>query len=259
MADYGPDLMASERRERIAVLTAQHGVVRVNELAELLHVSAATIRTDLALMARQGLLRRDHGGTVAIGQLAFGSSHDQRAKVNSEAKSRIGRMAASLVQPGDKIILDAGTTVMELARNLSAGPLVVVTSALNIAMQVGTLPNVRVLVAGGWLNAETISCEGPKAEQDMSDVFVQKTFLATHAMDAEIGLTDASVEIARVNQAMTKAARQVILLTDASKWGKMAFARVVPWSSIHTIISDTSMPQDARERIQRLGIELILV
>jgi len=259
MADSVRNLMASERRQRIALFMASRGAVRVGELTELFGVSSATIRADLSLMARQGQLRRDHGGAASLGRLALGSAHDQRATLNAEEKSRIGRMAASLVRPHDKLILDAGTTVMAMVRNLSVSPLVVVTAALNIATQVGGLPDVRVLVAGGWLNTETISNEGPKAEHDMSDVFVEKTFLATHAIDANIGLTDASLEIARVKQAMTRAARQVILLADSSKWGRIAFAKVVPWSSVHTFITDTALPVEARATLERLGIELIIV
>ncbi len=259
MADPVRDLMASERRQRIALLTAQRGAVRVSELTELFKVSAATIRADLTLMAQQGQLLRAHGGAVSLGRLALGTAHNQRAAENAEEKSRIGRMAASLVRPHDKIILDAGTTVMAMVKSLSVSPLVVVTAALNIAMHVGGLPGVRVLVAGGWLNTESISNEGPKAEHDMSDIFVEKTFLATHAIDADIGLTDASLEIARVKHAMTRAARQVILLADSSKWGRIAFAKVVPWSSIHTFITDTALPREARAALERSGIELILV
>src|SRR5439155_22894047 len=132
---------------------------------------------------------------------------------------------------------------MELARSLAhVTPLTVVTNALNIATQVGSLPGVNVVVVGGSLNEETISTYGPQAERSLNDLVVQKVFLGTHAMELEAGVTDTSIEIVQVKQAMVRAARRVILLADSSKWGCVAFAKVVPLSGVHTIVTDSNLP-----------------
>jgi DeoR/GlpR family transcriptional regulator of sugar metabolism len=147
---------------------------------------------------------------------------------------------------------------MEMARCLeNASPLTVVTNALNVAEQVGALPDVNVVLVGGSLNRATISTLGPHAAQHLNDLMVHKVFLGTHAFD-ESGLTDLSFEIAQVKRAMIQAARRVVLLADSSKWGQAGFARVVPLRGIHTLISDTGLPEHARELIQRTGIELML-
>src|SRR5438876_11849059 len=134
MVDTAKALLAAERRGRIADLLMQQGAVRVNELSDLFGVSEVTIRGDLDLMAKEGLLRRDRGGAIAISHPGLITAFEQRAGVNLEEKRRIGRVAAQFVSPNDTMILDAGTTVMELARSLAhVTPLTVVTNALNIA------------------------------------------------------------------------------------------------------------------------------
>jgi DeoR/GlpR family transcriptional regulator of sugar metabolism len=218
-----------------------------------------TVRHDLDLLAQQGLLVRDRGGAMPQAHASMFTAFEQRAGLNLEAKRRIGRAAVQLVIPGDTIIMDAGTTIMEMARNLGdVAPLTVVTNALNIATQVGSLPHAHVVLVGGSLSRETISTIGPHAERDLNDLIVQKVFLGTHAVDLEAGLTDLSIEVAQTKRAMIRAARQVILLADASKWGRVGFAKVVPLGAVHVIITDTALPAEAQAAIERLGIQLIL-
>jgi DeoR/GlpR family transcriptional regulator of sugar metabolism len=163
-----------------------------------------------------------------------------------------------LVVPGDTVILDAGTTTMEMSKALTdVTPLTVVTNALNVAMQMGSVRDVNVILIGGSLNRDTISIIGPTASQHLHDLIVQKAFVGIHAFD-EDGLTDPSVEVSQVKRAMIEAARQVILLADSSKWRKVGFAKVARLASINTIVSDTGLPEEARAAIQRMGIELIL-
>jgi DeoR family transcriptional regulator of aga operon len=254
------DLMAAERRARIADLLRHKGFVRIKELCHLFDVSQVTIRGDLDFLAGQGVLTRERGGAIANTRASLLTAFDQRAGLNLDEKRRIGQAAARLVLPGDTIIMDAGTTVMELAKSLGdVSPLTVITNALNVAARAGSLPDVHVILVGGSLSRETISTIGPHAERDLNDFVVQKVFLGTHAFDAEAGLTDLSIELAHTKRAMVRAAREVILLADSSKWGRVALAKVVPLSSVHTVITDSGMPTDARAAMERLGINLIVV
>jgi DeoR family transcriptional regulator of aga operon len=233
-------------------------VVRTEELARLFSVSPVTIRSDLDLLAKEGVLVRDRGGAVVNTNTVLTIAFNQRAELNLDEKRRIGQAAARLVVPGDTIIMDAGTTTMEMSKVLTdINPLTVVTNALNVAMQMGSVREVNVILIGGSLNRDTISIIGPTAAAHLHDLVVQKAFIGVHAFD-EDGLTDLSIEVSQVKRAMIQAARQVILLADSSKWRKVGFAKVARLASLSTIVTDTGLPDDARAAIQRMGIELIL-
>lgn len=258
--DSRSSLKTLERRGRITELIAEKGFLRVNELSDLFQVSEVTIRNDLDVLAGQGLLVRNHGGAMANTTASLTSAFDHRASLNLEEKRRIGRAAASLVTPGETIILDAGTTVMELAKSLNGvSPLTVVTNALNVATQVGALPDVHVILVGGVLSRETISTVGYYAERDLGELVAQKVFLGAHTVEWESGVTSPSIEVAQVKRAMIRAARQVILLADSSKWGRVTFAKVVPLTTVHVLVTDTNFPAEARGMLERLGIKVILV
>jgi DeoR family transcriptional regulator, aga operon transcriptional repressor len=251
---------ASERRQRIIELLMNQGAVRVQELSDLFMVSEVTIRNDLDIMARDGQLRRHRGGAIAAPLPNLSIAFERRASLNLEKKRQIGRAAAQLVSAGDTIIMDSGTTLVEMSKSLNTSDKVtVVTNALNVATQVGALPNALVILPGGTLNRETISTFGPETERSLSNHVVQKAFLGIQAIDPELGLTDTSSEIAYVKQSMIRAARRVILLADSSKWRRVAFVKVVPLSAIHTVVTDSDLPDEARAAIERVGVELIVV
>ena len=258
--DPARPLLTAERRERIGALLQQRGVVRVTELSQIFDVSGVTIRSDLDAMAGEGRLQRQRGGALALESSSLNAMFEQRSGVEFEAKRRIGRAAAGIVQPHDHIILDSGTTVMEMAKCLTdRGPLTVVTNALNVATQVGVGLDVDVVVIGGALHRGNICTFGPQAERAFTDVVVNKAFLGTYALDLAVGLTDLSIEQSSVKQAMTRAGQQMTLLADSSKWGTVGFAKVLPLSSVNTIVSDTNLPASARTALERLGVEVLLV
>ncbi len=253
-------LSAVERRLNITQLAGENGSVRVRELSELFQVSEVTIRSDLEALTRQGFLLRDRGGAILNENGGLFVAYAQRASVNLEAKRRIGRYAATLVAPDETIIMDAGTTVMEMAKSLSVDlSVTVITNALNVAIQVGSLPNAHIIVLGGSLIRETISTLGHNAERDLNELAVQTVFLGANAMDGEFGVTDTRAELARGKRLMRQAARRVVLLADSSKWGCVAFAKVLPLSELDLLISDTGLSTEAQATIRGLGVELICV
>ncbi len=251
-----------DRRAQIADLVRQQRTVRVPDLAARFHVSEVTIRSDLAQLEREGLVLRDRGGAVAntsnIGNMLI--AFEQRVELHTEIKQRIGAAAAQLVVPGDTILLDAGTTVVTMARHLThLSGLTVVTNALNVAAEVGHTPGVQTVMLGGSINYDTFSTLGPMVEQELGHMVVQKVFLAAQSVDAGLGVTDTSLEIAQVKRAMVKAGRQVILLADASKWSRPGFIRVVPFAQIDTVISDDRLPEATRTTLHQLGIHVLCV
>ena len=251
-------LLTGERRVRIGELLARKGSVRVNELSRLFRVTEVTVRSDLDAMAREGLLVRDRGGAIAHTSTSLSTAFEKRALEHAEQKRQIGKAAAAMVENGETIILDAGSTVMEMARNLGEQKsFTVVTTALNIAAQVGALPKVHVLVAGGFLSPETISTVGAITERELERLTVDKLFLSTQAFDAETGLTDVSLDVARVKAAMIRSARRTILLADSSKWGNSTFAKIASLAEIDIIITDDGLSEKARKAIRRFEIDLI--
>jgi DeoR/GlpR family transcriptional regulator of sugar metabolism len=256
--------MASQRRGQIAGLVHDRGAVRVTELAARFGVSDVTIRSDLAHLENQGLLTRHHGGAVATEaprRVTSLLAIEQRAKLHSDEKQRIGRAAAELVNPGDTIVMDAGTTVVEMVPHLARiSPLTIVTNALNVAFELArATAETRIILLGGAVSREAASTLGPLAERTLAEMNVQKAFLGTQAFDLENGLTDTTLEIAQVKRAMIEAATQVVLLSDSSKWAQTGFIKVAPLETVQILVSDDGFSAEARAAIERLGIHLRLV
>lgn len=254
--------MIQHRRRQIQALVQKEGVAHVDELAKRFGVSEVTIRNDLTKLAKTGELVRDRGGALApeqpqkVTQL-LGVA--QRSAINRAAKRRIGKMAARLVAPGDTIIMDAGTTVVEMAPYLAGiAHLTVVTNALNVALAVGAATEARVLLLGGNLSREASSTVGPLTEQSLGELTVQKVFLGTQALDLESGLTDTTHEIAEVKRAMIRSAREAYLLCDAAKWDTVGFIKVAPLSAVQTVISDRALPPAAQKAFAGLGVKVLL-
>ena len=254
--------MTQHRRRKIAELLHHQGAVRVGELSEKFAVSEVTIRSDLDSLEKDGLLVRDHGGAIPRepGYVTSLLRVDERAALHHEEKQRIGRAAAQRVNAGDTIILDAGTTVIEAARLIGdITPLTVITNALNVALELSARSAARVILLGGEVDREASSTVGPQAAQQVGDFVAHKLFLGAQALDLEHGITDSTSEIAQIKRAMIRAAREVILLTDSSKWQLSGFIKVAQVHEIDTIITDTALPDEARGALDRLGVEVVLV
>lgn len=255
--------MTHQRRARIADLVREQGAMRVNELAARFQVSEVTIRNDLGQLEKNGQLVRDRGGAVPVGsarQITSLLAVEERAHLQTDEKRRIARAAAALVSPGDTIIMDAGTTVVEMAPFLAGiASLTVVTNALNVALEVAARTSARIILLGGTFSRESSSTLGSLAEQTLGGLLVQKAFLGVQAFDLENGLTDTTHEIAEAKRAMIRASRRVILLADSTKLGRSGFIKVAPLTAVHTLISDTGLPEEARAALDRLGVEVALV
>jgi DeoR family transcriptional regulator of aga operon len=176
-------------------------------------------------------------------------------------KRRIGKAAAQMITDGETIILDSGSTTVEIARCIRQRKwrgLTVITNALNIAMELSAIPNVRVMMLGGMLRSTSYSLAGPDAEQSLAKLSADRLFLGVDGLDAEVGITTPDPQEASLNSLMIRVSRKTVAVLDASKIGQRSLSVIAPISSLDILITDTSASSGQIESLQRLGLEVVL-
>jgi DeoR family transcriptional regulator of aga operon len=252
-------MMAEERRMQILQMVRSAGRVKVNELAVQFNTSAVTIRNDLNDLHQRGLVLRSHGGAVLPDPIHRESPVDERLKAHAAEKLRIGVLAATLINDGETIILDSGTTTLEIARQLkNKQGLQVITNGVNIAAELLDARGVQVFIVGGTVRGESASISGRFAEQMLAEFSADKMFLSGAGCDIDFGVSGGNLEETMVNRAMLSISREIILVADASKFSRRSMARIAPFSEVDTVISDTSLAEDVQVRLRTLGCNLLL-
>jgi DeoR family transcriptional regulator of aga operon len=249
----------TQRRETILQMLAQHGTVKVIDLVEQFGVSAVTVRSDLSALESQGMATRSHGGAILTRTPPTEHSIRQKDALNHEQKERIGALAATLVQPGDNIIIDSGTTTISLARQLrDASDVTVMTNGLNIAWELADAPGVNLILTGGLLRKQSLSIQGSQAEACLQAYSFDKLFLGVDGFDLQFGVTTHHEAEASLNHKMVERAKKIIVLTDASKFGRVSLHRIVQLERVHTVITDASISAEYLEGLQKLNIEVLI-
>lgn len=248
-----------QRREQILQLLVEHGSVQVTELVKKLGVSSVTVRADLAQIESQGLARRNHGGATLVRTPPQEQDIQQKDGLNTMLKESIGACAARLVRPGDNIIIDSGTTTMTLARHLhEVERVTVMTNGLNVAWELANARGVELLLTGGVLRKQSLSLQGAQAEACLNAYSFDTLFLGVDGLDLQFGLTTHHEAEARLNHRMVERARKVVVLTDASKFGRVSLHRIALLQRVQTVITDAGISAEYRDGLLRLGIELII-
>ena len=230
--------LAPQRWDSLRALIRDNGVNRVEDLSRRLNVSAATVRRDLDLLERRGALRRVHGGAVSMESRLDESLFEDKTALAVREKRRIAEAALRFIEPGDTIYLDGGSTVLELARLLcERTSLTVVTNSLHAAHELaGRGP--RLIVIGGELRRLSQTLVGPLTRLVLQELHLDKAFMGTIGFSLKEGLTTTDPSEAFTKQAVMGQARQVIVLADSSKAGKVSFASAGRWANVHVIITD---------------------
>jgi len=252
-------LLPADRLQVITDFIRQRGSVRSRDLVQALGVTDETIRRDLARLAEQGLVRRAHGGALAV-RPSDETDTAFRLREHAVEKAAIGRRAAELVKDGSSIILDSGTTTLGLARALRGKEnLTVVTTAVTNAIELVGNPTMSVIMTGGVIRPTTFGASGQLAAATLRGLHVDQTFLAIHSASVAGGLTYPLFEEVDAKRAMIEAASEVILLADHSKFGRQALVRVAPITAVNRIITTAGIDPGEAAAIRDLGIELIIV
>ena len=250
---------ANQRRDKILDMIREDGQVKVSQLSHVFKVTEVTIRQDLQLLEEQGLIIREHGGAVLNNARSNVVDFLPMNQQNMEAKQAIAAEAIKLINDGDTIILDSGSTTTEIAKLITGyHNLRVITNALNIAVILGRDPGIDLNMTGGEFKSPTLSLTGDKAASYFDNIHVDKLFLATAGINLKTGLTYPSTSDLVVKRAMIEAADTVYLVADSSKIGKSSFASLGALSLVDSIITDSKISNEHKKMFTDYDIEYII-
>ena len=250
----------TERHQFILDRLQTDQFIQVVDLCEELRVSPVTIRKDLQLLENKGLLFRTHGGATQNNPYTADIHFSEKEKLQSAEKQRIAVAAANLLKENDSIVINSGTTVLYFAKNITQlSKLTVLTSALNVALELAKDPNVEIIQLGGSLRQSSSSVTGSYAEQMLGDFFCNKLFLSVDGIDLEFGLTTTNATEAQLNRKMVKSAQRTIVLADSTKFGRKGFGRICGIEEIHHIITDNGVSTQIVKHLETAGVKVTVV
>ena len=244
---------ARERRALIMKMLEKENEVSVTALSKTLSISEVTIRKDLTNLQNRNLLVRTRGGAIRrpVQNLNEDTTIAKKSMFNFREKERIGRMASKLIKNGDHILLDSGTTTLEIAKNLDRfTDLTILTNAMNIAEELIKYKRFTVIMLGGHVRFNSHST--------ISHFANYKLFLGVDSFSFENGISTPNMEEAMLNQAMISQASEVILVFDSSKFNKRSFCHIANIEQIHTIVTDNGLPVGSSSRLKAHNINLFL-
>lgn len=253
-------MLAEERRFRIREILAMQRTVAAAALTEMLGVTPATIRRDLAQLEEEGVLVRSHGGAVSrTSSTTFQPSYDALLKTNHQEKEAIAREAERLILDGETVFLEGSSTVYELALRLhNRHRLTVVTNSPPILVQLQRNPGINLLCTGGDLLSDTFYLSGVWAERVLQEIRVDKAVLGVTAIDVGYGVSAARQGEAQIKKALVKSAKTRIALADHSKFGKQSFAYVGPISDFDILLTDSGTDGKQIKELRDAGVEVIV-
>ena len=250
--------MGQGRAKQIVEYLKLHNLVTVDELVSLTGASPATIRRELTRLDKEGAVYRVHGGVTLNRFVPSQPTTSEKQGKHHKEKLRIAAKASNLVKPGDSIVIDAGTTTIEIARNLINMPLRVITNDLHIGLMLAEYQQMEVSVTGGTVDWSSQSCVGDVAVNFLSKVHPTYTFISCNAFKVDTGITAPTSDKAAVKRIMTQQSSKRVLVADSSKYGLTQLFEVGPLTSVDMIITDDGLDEKAADEIKKQGIELIL-
>ena len=249
----------AERHKYIKEQMAKNGFIRVQDIADQLGVTGATIRKDLRILESQNVLYRTHGSASPVKPHVMDISITEKQTQNISQKRMIALAAQNTIKPEDAIILASGSTVTAFAEILQPiETLNVVTPSLGIAVLLNEKENIKVIVLGGEMYKNSLSVRGVYAEQGLTNVSCSKLFIGCDGIDFESGITCATIQEARLTKAMMKAASKTVVLADSSKFGRRGFGKIGEIEDIDIIITDSGISDTHKEQIEEAGVQVII-
>lgn len=253
-----------ERRRAISQTLVDHSRASVHELSRKFGVSQVSIRRDLEFLEGMGLIRRVHGGAETLMRPGQTSLFDVRLLQNDDVKRAIGKAAAALIAPGSSIMLDSGTTVLEVARNipptlLNEGGLTIVTRSLVAASELRKFHNTRLIVLGGIYVPKFDVFVGSQVESALQSIHVDILFMGIDGVTCDRGLTTDNVLEASLYKIMVRCASRVVVVTDSTKIGVNQLQAILSFDEVHTFITDSGASDSFVRTLRDQGTEVLLV
>jgi DeoR family transcriptional regulator, fructose operon transcriptional repressor len=252
-------LIPADRQHKIKEIIAQKGVVRVNELSDLFEVSVLTIRRDLDLLAEQGILERSHGGAVLRQNMSVEPLFTQKERLYREEKERIGIAAAGLIEEGDMVLINSGSTTLQVIRALKDKHITIITNNIAAAM-VSDDAAYDIVFLGGNYRTQSHSVAGNFAQLALERVYANKVIIGVDGFSFSHGLTTPIMQEAEITRSMIdKTVGQVIVVAASNKMGVVSNFKTAPVEKIDTLVTDANAKEFLTEtELQKAGIELII-
>ncbi|MDQ0192481.1 DeoR/GlpR family DNA-binding transcription regulator [Paenibacillus wynnii] len=253
-------LFEEERKRSIVQFVEKHSRGSVQELSQEMGVSESTVRRDLKELEEARLLKRTHGGAVSLQSVNFEAAISDKEDRFLDEKLRIARKAVEMIKAGDAILLDGGTTTLQIARELkSFSDIKVITNSIMVLNELKDCRNLEVSITGGMLRQDTMAFVGPMTERSLEMVRVDKAFLGTNGMDLREGITTPNMLEAATKRKMISVAKQVVLVADHSKIGQVSFCKVADLAEMDHCIFDSETSEDFVRKITEMGVNVTLV
>jgi DeoR family transcriptional regulator of aga operon len=255
-------LLVEERRRRIMEILEAQERVTVEELVSRFGVSAVTIRGDLDALAEAAAVIRSHGGALKRIDAPEDVPVMVKETLHHPEKVRIGHAAAHMIRDGETVMLDSGSTTMEIARQikfLQVKSLNVITNALNVAMELVNLPHVHLIMIGGILRQMSYSLTGPHAEQALKGLYADRLFLGVDGLDPDIGLMTPDVLEAQLNAIMIQVSREVVVVADSAKFQRRSLSVIAKLDSVHKVITDSGITPEMVAALRAHNLEVLIV
>jgi DeoR family fructose operon transcriptional repressor len=252
-------LIPAQRRERIQEYLTLHKIAPSSELSSLLSVSEATVRRDLEWMENEGILFRTHGGAILSQHLQLEPEYTQRAKRQVEEKRAIGLLAASLIEDGDIVFVNSGTTTTQLIRQIRINAnITVVTNNLTAALEIGE-SNLELILVGGVFQPKSNSVAGRFAYENLSQIYADKAFIGIDGITVKHGYTVPSNSEAEVIRLMIERTKEPItVVADHTKWGTVSNFEVAQINEVSLLITDHQLGQIAKEALRKWNVQVLV-
>lgn len=252
-------MLAQQRRQHIFEEIEASGVATVRELAQRFDVSTITVVRDLQELEQEGLIRRVHGGAISVRGASYEPPYSTREARLSEEKQRIAQKAVELIEDGDSLILDVGTTTLEIARALKGKRnLTILITNLRAALELANQSAMQVIVAGGKLRTGELSLVGHLTEETLRSFQVDKALIGVGGITLEHGLTEFNFDEAGTKRVMLERARQKIVVADHTKFGQVMLTTVAPLHAIDLLITGNELDASFQADLTEAGITFLL-
>ncbi len=249
-------MLVDERRTKIVHLVENKGFVSLQDIADLVEASESTVRRDLEYLDGVGQVRRTRGGAAFVGESLTG--FEERRLQAAAEKKQIAAAVADMVEPGETVLLDGGTTTLEVARLLIGKSLQVVTNSLPTINLLINQPGIELIAIGGYVYPKTGVALGPLAVEALSKIQVRRLIMSVGGIN-ERGLFNSNALLVETERQMMQAAEEVIVVADSGKLGHSALAHLCPLSEVDRLVVDSGITKEWRRTVQDAGVELKIV